>query len=126
MSATWTYDYKNKFWVALKGKILIDIRYLDIRIQLCITIFDYIDVILFLISGPQLSRVPKKPASGCPKGTHEYWSNGGTCCSTHGCCWDRCVLTDPNDYGDFLKGTGAKWVRNNAKAYWMAQVNSNY
>ena len=93
---------------------------------MCITIFDYIDDTLFFTSGPQLSRVPKKPASGCPKGTHEWWSNGGTCCIYDGCCWDRCVLTDPNDYGDLLKGTGAKWVRNNAKAYWMAQVNSNY
>merc|ERR1712018_284089 len=85
-SSRWIYDYKNKYWVLLKG--------------------------------PQEWKVPKPPATGCPSSTH-YWSphhnTRGTCCCDHGCCWDHCGAADPNNYGDCLKGTGAEWVRNNAK-----------
>ena len=71
------------------------------------------------ILGPKKSLVPKKPASGCPTGTHPY---SGTCCCEDGCCWDKCTAADPNNHGDCLKGTGAKWVRNDAAGAWRAQV----
>ena len=77
---------------------------------------------LNLFPVPETWKIPQMPATGCPAGTHQHF---GTCCCKHGCCWSWCVADDPNNLGDCLKGTGAKWVRNNATGGWMAQVRTH-
>jgi len=73
-----------------------------------------------LLAGPKSKLIPKKPASGCPDGTFSHWSTAlkdQTCCYDDGCCWDKC-----NTNSHKLKGMKAEWVRNSAKAFWVAQL----